>query len=499
MPKLFDTSPQITVKLYKGISRQTVDGETGVSARYQGKDEYIDLNPYLNIGSHIRTSKSVKEPAGAFYLTFADKPHNQTGSSLESLYGLIEPMDMIEIRMWSGIGDWDVSAEGKPLYPVKMRGFISKISRSMTMSEDGKPQRTVTVVGHDYGKIWQMYQVLHLPAYNENQALLSNYGLWEIFGVEATNVMTAGQFVTTMIDKIINPFLSQFMPANTRMPTSIKTDIRVAHGVINNSYQNQQGSIFEILRFHGDVGIWNELYTEDREDGVYCVYRPVPSVKLQRGADTASGLIQTDATMPDIVIIDDYFIKSISTERGDDNVANFFWVNNARYDMIDDMPRKLAAIAVDDSKVSLTKYPNSAVKYYGLRAMYAETQQSDDGVTNATSGQSQQVQDTRSTQQLSWIDERLRILRETNKDNVVYERGSAMIKGGIQIKAGDYALFKIGTFQFVAYVNQVDEDFSPFQGYTTTLTFERCEGFVERIKMETGTAAPWLSEQASRR
>lgn len=515
MPKILDATPQVTVRLYKTIDRQTVDGQTAASVRYQSKDEYIDLTPFFNVGSAIRTSKSVREPAGAFVVTFADRPHDPFAgvatiawSEVESVYGLIEPMDMIEIRMWSGLGAWKRSANGEPLYPIRMRGIVSRVRRTQVIGDDGRPQRQVVITGHDYGKIWQMYQVIHLPAYAERQALLTNFGLWEMFGIQAVNTMPAPDFVRLMIEKIINPFLAGFMPEHTLMPREIQTgsSIAVKHGVINNSYQNMPGSIFDIMRFYGDVGIWNELYVEDTDDGVQCVYRPVPSLLLSHSDNYADGLIQDDAVMPPVVTIEDAMIKSIDVERSDDNVANFFWVNNARYDLIDDMARKRASIPQDDGRVSLKEYPNSAVKYYATRPMYAETQQSGNGITNANSGQNAEQLADNMNKQESWIDSRLRILRETNKDNVVYERGTAVVKGGILrpgttelLKAGDYVKFVIGKIEFLAYAVQVDEDFSPFQGYTTTITFERGEGFVNRMKMEGGRTSPWLAEQSLRK
>lgn len=506
MPKLLDASPQVSVHLYKCISRKTVDGQTAVSARYEGKSEYIDLTPYLNDGSAVRTSKSVREPAGAFSITFADKPQTALSpvpgsGAIESVYGLVEPMDMIEIRMWNGVGP-------KPAkLPIKMRGFVSEVSRGQTMSEAGEPQRQVLVTGQDYGKIWQMFQVINLAAYAERQALLTNFGLWEMFGAEAKNTMPAAEFVRTMVEKVINPFIDRFVPKNSPMPRKLLTgdSISVAHGVVNNSYQNMQGSIYDILKFHGDVGVWNELYVEDREDGVHVVYRPIPALKLTQGKNEKSRKIQDDAPEPTIVDVPDSRIQSLSAARTDANVANFYWVNNSRFDLIDDMQRKLASIPQDDGKVSIKEYPNSAVKYYATRPMYAETQQGDDQVANMGSGLDKEAQEKRSSQMESWIDKRRRLMVEMNRDNVVLERGSASIKGGPMraeggetMKAGDYARFQAGRIEYLAYVYQIDDEFMPFNSYTTSLAYERGEGFVRRIEMEGGIASPWLAEQASR-
>ena len=506
MPNGSSATPRLTVRLYKTISRQTVDGQSAVSTRYEGKDEYIDITPFLGDASSVRTTKSVRDPAGGFSITVSDQPQ-QTGLSLESLSGLIEPMDLVEIRMWSGIGaapQLPGVGDAQSNYPIIMRGFVSDIQRSQGVDEAGRPQRSVTITGQDYGKIWQTFQVIYLAAYAERKALLTNFNLWELFDGEPKNALASGEFVRQMIEKIINPHLDGFMPKNTAMPRQLKTDdsISVKHGVVNSSYQNSEGSIYDILKFHGDVGVWNELYTEDREDGVHVVYRAIPALHLTapEGKDRK---IQDDAPDPIFVEVPDDHINSMATGRGDANVANFYWVGNARFDLIDEMQRKLASIPAGDARVSLKEYPNTAVKYYGVRLMRADTQQGDDAILNMTTDLKKGSIDKRSEQQEAWIDKRRRLMMEMNKDNVVFERGTARIKGGPMraggeaMKAGDYALFKMGRMTYEAYVVSVDHEFLPFQRYTTTLNFERGTGFVERART-VATLSPWLSEQARR-
>lgn len=511
MPRLKDASPQVSVRLYKTISRKTVDGQTAVSARYSGKAEYIDLTGYLGDGSSVVTSKSVRDPAGAFSITFADRPNGASTSlgpvlptaGLETVYGLVEPMDVVEIRMWGGTGP-------KPAkLPIKMRGFVSEISRSQAMGNDGRPVRTVVVSGQDYGKIWQTYQILNLPAYAAGQALLTNFSLWDRFGINATNTMKAGDFVRTMIEKIINPHIKGFMPENSPMPKELKFDISVTHGVINNSYQNQEGSVYDLLKLYGDVGIWNELYIEDREDGTYVVYRPTPALHISQPKGAKNRKIQEDAPDPMYVTVADEDIQSLSTARTDANVANFYWVSNQRFDLIDDLYRKLFAIKDSDKTVNLKDYPNSAEKYYGVRVMYGETQQSDDDVKSMTTGLDKDGQEKRSERFEAWLDFRRRVMVEMNRDNVVLEYGNARIKGGLMrpagksgsaesMKAGDYARFQQGNIEFEGYIVQITDEFVPYQSYSTSITFERGTGFVTRAGMEGGSNSPWLAEQASR-
>lgn len=511
MPRLKDAMPQISVRLYKTISRKTVDGQSAVSARYSGKDEFIDLTPYLGDGSSVVTSKSIRDPAGAFSITFADRPNTSgvvmgpvlPSAAMESIAGIVEPMDVVEIRCWGGVGP-------KPaVLPIKMRGFVSQINRSQAMGTDGKPVRTVVVSGQDHGKLWQVYQILYLQAYAAGKPLLTTFNIWELFGINAQNTMKAGEFVKAAVEKILNPYLKGFMPEHSPMPKEMKLDITVSHGVVNNSYQGQQGAVYDLLKTFGDVGIWNELYTEDREDGVYVVYRPTPALHITKPKGAKSRKIQDDAPDPIYVTVADEDIQSLATARSDANVANFMWVSNQRYDLIDDIYRKLFAIKDSDTTVNLKDYANASARYYGIRPMYAETQQSDDDVKSMTTGLDKDGQEKRSERFEAWIDNRRRLMVEMNKDNVVLENGSARIKGGLMrppgkdgrqehFKAGDYAKFQQGNLEFEGYVVQITDEFIPFQSYTATIQFERGTGFVTRAQMGDGVSSPYLAEQATR-
>lgn len=510
MPTLLAATPRITVRLYKTITRDFIDGRTPVSRRYSGSPEYIDLTPFLGEGSSVMTSKSVRDPAGAFAIMFADRPMHSGSKfvnavpteAIESIYGLVEPQDMIEIRMWSGIGEWRGGD-----YPIKMRGFVSNITRAQMMSQDGKPIRQVTIAGQDFGKIWQMYQVLYLPAYAAGTPLLTSLKFSQLFGSDAKNVMKAAEFVRTVVDKVVNPFLNEMLPKSIPLPRSIRTDkyLAVAHGVVNNNYQDVQGSIYTILSTFADVGVWNELYIEDHEDGVHCVYRPTPALSITQVPGKPDRRIQDDAPDPIFCDIPDNYIQTITASRTDANVANFFWVNNSRFDMIDDLSRKLMGLSGNNQTINLKDYPNSAAGYYGIRPMYAATQQAGDDVINMGTGQYQSAQDRRSAQVEAWIDQRRRLMSEMNQDNVVFETGEASVKGcpmrpdGITaMKAGDYARFINGNMSWVAYVHQIVDEFQPYQSYKTSLRYERGENFIARSAREGGWESPWLSEQATR-
>ena len=479
--------PDIRVTLYKTIKRKSVDGNAPVSARFQGTGQTIDLTPFLGEAGSVRTSKGVREPAGGFCITLADKAYS-AGGGFETLYGVIEPMDFIEIRMRHAVDA--TAAAGKP--PVVMRGFVSNIQRNEAMGANGQPSRSVILTGQDYGKLWQQMRIVYWTGYVLGQDTLSNFKLFERFGVGFQTSMKAGDMVKEFVEKIANPYLKKLMPENTPNPTEIKvdTDQLVKHGTTSvTGAQNQEGTIYEILRTYGDVGVWNELFLEDREDGVYCVYRANP-YKTVNGDK-----IQSE--YPDVAVTDlpDSDVLALNLSRGDEDVANFYWVRSPRFELVDDVYRKQYAAAAGDKKtVNLEEYENAASKLYGTRLMDASTQQGGDDVSSFNSGEDKTTAASRSTSQVNWIDDRRRIMVEQNKDNVVLEQGVMRVRGNEKIRAGTYVKLRRGSFTAEYYVSQVSHEYIPFQGFFSTLLVERGMGFVERSKREGGPDSPYFSE-----
>jgi hypothetical protein len=132
-------NPQISIVLKKNIGRATIDGSVAASTRFTGTSRNIDLTPYLGEEGSVVTQKSVRAPAGMFSITLADK---LTSGEHESLYGVIEPMDVIEIRMARDTSKY-VSGGYAQNMPLMMRGFVTDIARSEEMTGDGPDARPV--------------------------------------------------------------------------------------------------------------------------------------------------------------------------------------------------------------------------------------------------------------------------------------------------------------------------------------------------------------------
>lgn len=86
--------PKVSVKLIKSFTRKEIVDGVPISSRYESLGA-VDLTPFLGDGGGVKTSKSVREPAGGFTLTLCDF---RDAATRETIYALIEPMDMVEIR-----------------------------------------------------------------------------------------------------------------------------------------------------------------------------------------------------------------------------------------------------------------------------------------------------------------------------------------------------------------------------------------------------------------
>jgi hypothetical protein len=482
-------TPDVRVTLYKTTGRRTLDGALPVSQNVLPANFKLDLTPYLSEYGNFRLSKSVREPAGGFSITLADDFFVHNGA-MESIYGLVEPMDVIEFRVRHN--DIMPHTENPTLPPIYMRGFVSEIQRNESISADGKPQRSITISGQDYGVLWQILQIKYLPQYTVGENYLSGFKLFERFGVGFDTTLKAADFVTQVMDLIVTPFLQSLLPDHSPNPATIKTDaIGVANGVVGvGGVQNQEGTIYSLLTFFGDVGAWNELYLEDREDGVYCVYRPIPSMDLQ------GNMLQPDAVALTPELVDEGDIISLSVSRTQAGVANYFWTRAPRFELVDDIFREQFAMTdADRETVMFDQYPNSATQFYGMRIMENATQQGGNDVTTTNSGLPADQQDARKASMVNWITNRRAIIAAQNKDNVLYESGTARIRANEDIRAGCYVKIIRGSLAATYYVSKVDLDCIPFQGLFMTLTLERGTGFIERVKVSSGaTTSPYLAE-----
>ena len=462
-------SPEISVVLTKTIERQQ-----GVSERYKDLPRELQLSPYLGESGSVVTHKSKREGSGTFTLTLTTEAVDNAG---DSLYGLIEPMDHVEIRMahdgYKSAGD---------ALPIVMRGFVSRISISEGMNDDGTPHRQVVVTGHDYGKLLERFQIFFEKNYLTGLDVLTQFKQFINYGVEYRS-MEASEFISVIIENIVTPFLSEIGFVNFDIE-DIQVDATVRKGVVApHGAAGAEGTLWSVMKRFSDL-YWNELFIEDREDGVFIVYRPMPLKDLQ------GKLILDDAVDPGSVRITNDDIISRDLSRSDDQVANYYWVVSTRNDLHNPGALRIKSIQGGAESYFLQTYPNSALSIYGLRKMEVDTDQ--DSTSQVTQGRNLPAAEAKKASELttSWVTDRREDLIKMNRDNVVYEDGSLTLKGNERVRAGIYLLIDYGAYIAEYYVVSVEQKFEPFRRFVTVAQVERGTGFLERSQQQ----APYLDE-----
>lgn len=489
MQHIRDRHPALSVKLMKNVGRTAVAGGVPVSDRFAGtQNRTIDLAPFLGDGGGVRVSKSVRSAAGTFSVELTDQIKID---SQDSLYGLIEPMDVIEIRMTG-------EAYKNPTIPIMMRGFIGEVRRVQSMTQGGQPQRKLVITGHDYGKIWQIIQIFFMPNVPSTDNLITSFPFYARFGI-TFNIQSMGSFVGEVFDKIINPYIVNMGDIGGHADTSpllqIKQDIQVTHGKVSPWGIGGWGggAIYGLLAQFGDIEAWNELFIEDREDAPYVVYRPNPF----KTADSKEFILPplADDTVPDVIDITLDKVISYDVSRSDANIANYFWVDSPRFALNYDETMRAFAFYGAPETFFIQKYGNVDPKLYGIRKMQVSTNLGGDEETDNGNGTPDGApRQGNSDAFLGWMNQRRLDLIAQNKDNVVFENGSFVIMGNENVRAGTYLRLIHGNMQSLYYVVAVSHEYKPFSHYTTSVQVERGTGFIDRAQQGSGAASPYWGE-----
>jgi hypothetical protein len=487
--------PQIEVTLIKTINRTGMsfdnDGNRqGAKVDERYKVQRIDLKPYLGEAGGVRTSKSVREPAGAFAITLADKMHPEL---MESLYALIEPMDLVEIRFCHDAADklYKDKNGGRP--PIVMRGLVSEIRRDESMGNDGKPVRKVVITGQDLGKLWQIFIIYYLQVAATGESTLTEFRFFDKYLQDKKMVTQfAKTFFKEIVAEVLNPFLARLQ--NTSGEPVISKGF-VPYVTIEGSISPytlnafSDVSLYSMMSTLFDVGPYNEMFIEDNEDEVSLILRPLPfhdvSGKSIMGIVTPSPGHDTPAL--DIPGED---IQNITSMRSDKGVANWYWSANTKWVLTNDGVQMLQAqqALTEDKRL----YPNSGMDRYGFRKMHIEYKLgAESEVPDSDTGTPEVIAKNKMTP-IEWAKKRRNLLADLNKDNVVFESGTMRVRGNEKIKAGRFITStRGGVNESWFYVVSVDHDFVPFQGYFTTINYERGTDFINRAS---NSVSPYLKE-----
>lgn len=462
-------NPQISVKLIKVVNRSAIAPGLAVAGRYRNLLE-IDLTPYLGDMGGVRTVKGVREPAGGFSMTFADQATDRS----ESLYGLIEPMDLVEIRMARNPSDYP----GGRL-PIVMRGFVSQVSRPEQVAHDGRVHRSVVVQGQYFGKLWQIFQIVYLNNTALGEYVLTAFKFFAKYQIDVTKPMPVARFVADLNGGVLLPLLRGMrwwdkpLSDTYTIAPDVSATGTVAHTVVNNWPGNQP--IYNLLALACDVqNGFNEMFMEDREAGVALVLRPTPW-KRPDGTYIQTGV-------PDIptIKLDAADVVALAASRSDECVANLFWVYTPPF----------AGLANESMRLwkqpaPVTDYPNNAPALYGTRMMEQITYLGPPG-WGASDTDSQGRQKDIWPTMADWMATRAAVMQAASQDAAVFEQGHLRVKGNEKIKAGNFVGLTRNSMVAEYYAARVEHEFAFGRPFMTTVHFERGTGFIQRAQWAKG-------------
>lgn len=464
-------NPKVSVTLIK-----TVTLKDGTSARYQGGTGRFDLTPFLGESGAVRTRKSIHEPDGRFSITFPDKMEQRTQ---DSLYGLLAPMDIIEIR---GTRRPDLYPGGPDRLPLIMRGIVSSVSRGEGMGDDGKPSRTVVVHGQDAGKFWIMHTILFEVAAAQEQPMLLDFSLNSALGLD-TRVYGLSDYMTTMVNQVMNPKLAAFSKVSGQEIAPFAIQASVKRGaVIPQKDAPFTGPIWQLMERYAERP-WNELFIVDEETGPVLVFREVPF------RDTNGKTIMPDAVSTGTWIAGWEDVIQWNVTRSDAGIANFFWVPPGA-SMLD--TNQVVTVASWQNGQPLDfNYANNLPTLYGVRKMEVPTRVVPTDLSELPSKLPPEQKAAADQQYVAWHLQRMNDLKALNRDNVLFEQGIAVVRGSELAQIGQYLSVTRGKLTFEAYMSTVEHAIVPLQSWTSTLGLERGTGFLERARY---AGSPYLAE-----
>ena len=446
-------APALSVKLFK----------TNLRAANDTFDVEIELN--LTEGSTVTTHKAINSPNGGFTI--------RTGANLinglsDSAYGIVEPMDVIEIRM---------SRNGPPM--MIMRGVVTDVSMDETMGSDGKPSRSVTITGGDYGAFFRMYQIMFLKGTSVDDWLRgAGQFMLDKFGIPYVE-LTAGAFVIYLINGVINPFIAglsnkALKPIQVDASCSDNSDKVFPQGF----NANPDGTIWHMLQREGNLGPFYEAIFDDNEDDSTLIYRKPAFKKLNaNGGDEY--IFETSST--DTLTIEPNEITAVNCSRSENNVANFFYVRAPRGNFLTAQESVLNSIVGDGSRLHAFDHTNCDKTVYGLRPMTVDTQHGHFYVR----GEAATMCTKEDLSQADYISQQIEYLKASNIDNVVFESGSIRCNGHPDYRPGRYFEIAWGNgCVSTGYIVSVTHTFETYRGYTCTLQYTRGTGFANRLEAD---------------
>lgn len=465
-------APALSVVLTRLVNR-TSSGQV-----VQSTDAFhtVDLTPLLGTAGTVRTIKDLNAPCGGFTLTFADRYEPSFG---DSVYGIVEPGDMVEVRAARSPEKFI----GTTL-PLIMRGFVVSVDRAEAMSQAGKPERTVTIAGQDFGRLLAIHHV-----YWEYSFLLDNDYL-TTFHVTASQGMTIApvpinEFFHQLIEKVVNPKIDRINVFSDAQIKPFTVSASVPDGTAMPSLINSMDafSLWELVALFQDAP-WNEAFVMDQESGPVFVFRPVPYRDLSTNA-----LIMPGAADPGTIPLDIVDVVAMTAARSEHQVANLFTVDASASSL--DTNALLQPAALQAGIPIDFAYDANRPELFGIKRMSARSMLWHNGSAGPANALPADQQPDAANHYRTWFEQRTAELKACNRDNLSFEDTGFVVKGSEDYVIGKYLQLTRGSVVSTSYVTHVSHSIQPLSSWHTSLHTIRGDGYIQRNR---STGLPGINE-----
>ena len=291
MIKTYKIRAKVTVQTYQ--SRQTIDVTDSVKS--------------------ITTTKSLYNPSGTFQISFLPM-RDEKGLSW---YHKLSPMDYVEIHLTRDAAKREI--------PVIMRGFIDSINFSVSVDTQGRPMRTYSVTGRDYGKILELSYIYYLKEMDNDMQILalpSYVKIAQKWGVKVEE----GDPVDIIEDLlgVAQKQLDHIKALYTKAPDLSYLGSDSIEGRLHSfSLSQDDGNVWAFMGFFSNPP-WNELYIIDLSSGPVLVFRKAPWKDLDRSLIQGNDSTYNQ-TLGDSIIFEPNDIQSLDLTRSENELKNYFF------------------------------------------------------------------------------------------------------------------------------------------------------------------------------
>jgi len=394
-----------------------------------------DITEWFGEGSVITTSKGVLEPSGHFTLSFLDRPIDEN----DSVYSRLHPMDGIEIR---------ACHDGKKPLKTIMRGFVSHVSRSEEMGQDGTPVRRISISGEDVGKVWITQYIYYLPNKDQN-ITMEELGFFRKYLGDTPKSIAGNEFVRRL-GSVLAKHVAE-LTANTQMGLSLDFAPEGEGEISCWSIQAQYDiSFHQCLSCMLDAGAFYELWMDDPGEG--------PA--LLRWRELWSGPNGVTVTADDIA--------SINCWRDDSRTSNWYFCFPRSGVLEHQTDRYWEAMKAGDICDGRNDQWSKEV-HYGWRKMEVKFSLLPPFFPG-NNDQPNKGQYLASVDPMTrWIQKRTQKLRDLNKNNSRLESCTATVSGNEEMRPGTWVTVQKKDAAFRYYAVKVEHRIHLFQSFTTTL------------------------------